>query len=81
MFVRVLSEGLCLPCVPEFFAKNNLGVGLSSRYGYGEIMENGTEGKLLMTIYGEDGDYDVGVCEYEGKIYLYLMDALEKVEV
>ena len=81
MVVRVINEDQCLPCVPEFFPQNNLDAGLLARYAYGRVMENGIEGKLLMTIYGQDGDYDIGVVEWCDRIYLILMDALEKVEV
>lgn len=80
MLVRVLDEGNNHPCWPEFFNIHNLGTGLLSRYAYGECMEEGCKGKLLLTVYGEDGDYDIGVVEYCDRIYLIRVDSLEKVE-
>lgn len=81
MVVKVINDGYNHPCIPEFFPQNNLGSGLLARYAYGRIMEDGAMGKLLMTVYEQDGDYDIGVVEWCDRIYLIRMDALEKVEV
>ena len=81
MIVKVLDENKCMPCIPEFFPRHNLDAGLLSRYAYGRVMDDGAEGKLLMTIY--DDEYrseDIGVVEWFDRIYLVPMDALEEAE-
>lgn len=76
--VKVLDQGQNHPYMPEFFPQHNLDSNLLSRYVYGDVMQDGCVGQLLMTIYNDD--YPISVVEFNNRIYLISTRALEVME-
>lgn len=89
MRVRVIDENYNIPNPRDYYIKNSelfvVGAKIFDGHPDGEILKNGSVGKLIMTIYdttdnpdGIEEDFPVSIVEHNDKYYLIASHALER---